>query len=378
MAVFKRKHSPKYYMKFIHNGKQIFHTCNTTDKGVAKKRELEERMRLIEEGRSGTSKANPVDVPTLREFARAPAKDDLADHGGRFWAWCAGEHAAVPVTLAYYRDRIGALLRFKPLAEAKLTDINRELLDKYVSELSTQKLKRTTMRKNVMALHLILVKAQDWNLITGLPGFMKFKKEKRIGKAISKEQEAVYRAAVDQDHRDFCSILVSSGMEPGMAAGLAWSDVHFGAVGEFTNGYIFDRCQKTDVRARELGMVEGLAKILKERWMKKGRPTSGYVFPAAKRPSKPTPLSTFQSTHKRLWQKTTEHEPIAIPKFRLYDFRHTALTRAVAGGATAFELKQMAGWASIRMADEYIHQDQKSRAIATDKFSDYLKSQEIG
>jgi integrase len=374
MAIITRKGSPKLYTKFMHEGKQIFRSLNTTDMKVALKRETAERVKVaqeFEDAKKEAAQPKPLPTaPTLADFARLPDADD--EVGGRFWDWCRKKKR--PSTLEFYRQRITAILKFAPLADATLDKIDRELIDAFEGELCEQKLAVQTQKKNMVVLNVILTKAQDWKLIATLPTFTTFPKGEFMGVSVTFEEEAIYMAAVDRDHRDFCSILINSGMEPGTCAGLTWPNVFFGAVGKYTNGYIFDSCMKTGkMRQRELGMTLGLAKILKERWMRMGCPKSGHVFPADRNGKfHHTPLTSFQSTHKRLW---TRNEPLAIPRFRLYDFRHTALTRAVEGGASAFDLKQMAGWASIKMADTYIHLDSTARAQAADRFSDYLEAQ---
>lgn len=364
------------YMKFRFDGKQVLKSCHTLDVKLAKKREIAELDRLKLEKHSPTPKELPT-APMFKEYARLPDPAQPDDPGGVIWVSLTKQHCQKPRTLEYYHQRITSLLSFAPIANAPLGDIKVGLLKRYEDEMKANRWKTSTMKKNMGVIHLVLDRAQGEELVGVLPKFPKYGKPKRIGVAISPEQELVYMATVDQDHKDYCSIMINTGMEPGPTADLVWSDVHFGSVGKYTRGYIYDRCEKTETRARDLPMTSLLANVMKERWLKMGRPSSGPVFPADRNGKfHSTPLSSFQSVHKRLWIKSATRTPLAMKRFRLYDFRHTALTRAVESGMSAFELQQMAGWSSIRMAEEYIHLNATHRAKAADRFSDYLDEQE--
>jgi len=150
-------------------------------------------------------------------------------------------------------------------------------------------------------------------------------------------------------------------MEPGTAASLQWIDVHLEKSGEYEYGFVHDGCQKTKSRERDIPLTARLQTALRERAVRMASWPSAWVFPAEKRSLKPTPLSTFQSRHKRLWTSNK----VTLPPFRLYDFRHTALTRLRDSGADRFELALYAGWApGSRMADTYVHAGHSAKAAA--------------
>lgn len=368
MAIIRRENSDKLYYKFVFEGKQIFRSAKTTNEEVAKKRERECRNKLEKEAAMPADQKPLAPAPTLKVFAALPTDDDK---GGPWWVdFATDKYAKKPKTLAFYEQRLAALLGFDALASARLDEIDEALLDRFATYRG-KSVSGTTINRDFAALRLIMNRARRWKLIRGLPEFPHFKEKKR-GRVVTPVQEQVYLAAVNDEQKLFFLILVDTAAMPDSVARLEWKQVEFDAVGSFKRGYIHDSSQKTEARERDLPMSVRVHAALKERWMKLGRPTTGFVFPADRGGSvkRPTSLSTFQSVHKRLWMG---EEPIKIPRFRLYDLRHTCLTRMRTSGADAFDLKQAAGWSSIRMADTYIHADDVSKAKAFDRLNAHIE-----
>ena len=122
------------------------------------------------------------------------------------------------------------------------------------------------------------------------------------------------------------------------------------------------------------------------------------VFPSPIKEGEHRPLWSFHTTHKRIFGKSThfqrgsakrpargkgkrvfkhqwkeygltfkdrDRKGQPIPYFRLYDLRHTFLTRLGEEGVGEIELMHIAGWSSTRMASTYVHPSRRrlSRAI---------------
>jgi integrase len=60
--------------------------------------------------------------------------------------------------------------------------------------------------------------------------------------------------------------------------------------------------------------------------------------------------------------KAGKHAGLNVPYFRLYDLRHTFLTRLGDRGVSEVELMKIAGWASTQMAANYVHPSKKRLA----------------
>lgn len=362
MSVFKRRPDDHHWtVKFKLRGRQYMKTSGTSSKTAARDFESDYRKQILKELAEGSSKPKRS-APLLEDFIRNPSLDDSTDRGGEFWEkFGNAQYSKKPKTQRFYRDRFKVLIRL--LGDKRLDRIDNEDLDEFVSTRVEEDVTNATINRDLAALSVALNRARRWRLVAELPVIEK-REEREIGVAITPQQEAAYMAAADQDLADFALIQIDTAMMPVSAASLRWSDVHFGESEGWAHGYIFDGCEKTTLRKRELGMTKRLAMRLKERKLAQG--ASIYVFPADKLGAGfPTPLDTFRSAHKRLWVEGETWRPLTIPEFRIYDFRHTALTRAWEAGADEIALMAMAGWSSFAMAKRYIKNrtEMKSRNV---------------
>ncbi len=59
----------------------------------------------------------------------------------------------------------------------------------------------------------------------------------------------------------------------------------------------------------------------------------------------------------------------------IHELRHTYATMLANQGTPSPVLKSVLGWASIHMADTYVHESDKANREAVDRLSKYLESQ---
>jgi integrase len=90
-----------------------------------------------------------------------------------------------------------------------------------------------------------------------------------------------------------------------------------------------------------------------------GKPTTGLVFPGGD-PAGHVSYSTIDSQHSRTIEKLNApddgHKPKnAITPFRLYDLRHTFLTRLGEANTDPFSIQRIAGHSSIVVSHKYVH-----------------------
>jgi integrase len=90
--------------------------------------------------------------------------------------------------------------------------------------------------------------------------------------------------------------------------------------------------------------------IIQERHESAGKPDLGYLFPRDKSGKDPVPYDTINSQHDVTMRALT-----TLKKFRLYDLRHTLLTRLGEVGADAFALQKIGGHSSITVSQRYVH-----------------------
>jgi integrase len=92
-----------------------------------------------------------------------------------------------------------------------------------------------------------------------------------------------------------------------------------------------------------------------------GKPVTGWVFPSNDDSKKHVPYSTIDSQHGRTIEKLTAKDADANPPqnaispFRLYDLRHSALTRLGEVNTDPYTLQRIAGHSSILISQRYVH-----------------------
>jgi integrase len=388
--VFKREGQDTYSFRVQFKGVRHLRTAGTDKKALAllRRQEFLDELKKQEKARHKAlrrqeelkalgiteeiQKRGPV--PTLAEFTALPTD---TDPGGQFWSsYATNQYRDVPNTIRYYYERVQSILQDE-ISELHLGDVTTKVVKGYLNRMKGERLEGSTINHNVSTLRLILKKAREFGLIAIMPESDGLRqKERKRGIVITPEQEKIYLDAVNSRQQLFFMICIDTAADPGRSvAGLAWADVHLGAIGKFEHGFMHIRKTKGE-RDRDLPLSQRLAGRLKEQWLLQGRPKGGYVFPNDSNSAQPTSYSTFNSVHQRLWRKTNRHDPIALPKFRLYDLRHTALTRLRNSGADTFDLMRFAGWLSSRMADRYIHADDASKARAAARLNAYIEAEQ--
>jgi integrase len=277
-------------------------------------------------------------------------------------------------------------------------------LDRFKANLIARNYAGRTINNAIASLRRVLRMARRWSKYLGfkvyLPDFSGSKvKERKHQRVVTRTEESLYaEACPTRLHLVYFKLLINTGIEPGYAAQARWEHVHFASDDDRPNGWIHDPCAKTETRPRDIPLTTELARVLREWWMEAGRPTYGWIFPSKIKKGEHRPLWSFHTTHKRIFGKSTHfkngsatrpargkgkrvfkhrwrdyglsfkdgiRKGQAVPYFRLYDLRHTFLTRLGEEGVSEIELMHIAGWSSTRMAATYVHPSRRrlSRAI---------------
>jgi len=125
-------------------------------------------------------------------------------------------------------------------------------------------------------------------------------------------------------------------------------------------GYLHNPSGKTKYAKRNLSLTARVQSLLGMRHEAAKKPATGWVFPSHNKPAKHVPYSTVDSQHDRAIIKLIAPDddgngpknPIA---FRLYDLRHTALTRLGEVNTDPYTIQRIAGHSSITMSQRYVH-----------------------
>jgi integrase len=97
---------------------------------------------------------------------------------------------------------------------------------------------------------------------------------------------------------------------------------------------------------------------------------SEWLFPAATDSSRP--VASVADAHEAAIRRSKIERP-----FRLYDLRHTALTRMAMAGVDLPILRELAGHASIQMTMRYVHPTTEHKKLALLRFEESTRKADL-
>lgn len=130
---------------------------------------------------------------------------------------------------------------------------------------------------------------------------------------------------------------------------MRWESVHSDPVSPAQFGYIHNPGGGPKKRKRNLSMTPRVHDTLHARWIAAGRPMEGWVFPGEAEEGF-VKYAKIDSQHDRILRRMK----LVVP-FRLYDLRHTALTRLGQSVADEVAIQRIAGHTDIRTTSRYVH-----------------------
>ena len=349
------KRGGKYWYKFMWNGKQIRESAKTGNPKVARQIESARKTELAK-GEVGIKDKPPA--PTFEDFSK------------RFTAWLTTEKAEKPNTVAFYSDRIKQLLQFDKIRKAVLDQIDEALVSEYI-QWRTGRTRQYALRKkqggveladtfalvsvacvnrDLATLRRMLNVARLWKVIPAVPIIRLLPGERGHERVLTHVEEFSYLSAAPLLLRQFATIMLDTGMRPEELCRLRWEYVHLEPVNGSRFGYLHNPSGKTKQAKRNLSLTARVQALLSMRHEAAGKPAAGWVFPANDNPANHVPYSTIDTQHGR-----TVAGLKGIPHFRLYDLRHTFLTRLGEANTDPYTIQKIAGHASIVISQRYVH-----------------------
>jgi integrase len=313
-------------------------------------------------------------IPTLGEFFQ---EDFLPSTESRF-------RANKPKTADYYGYGVTKLLS-SGLGDVKLNEITSQHADMFIARNSnlspsTQNCALRTLRRGVNL-------ACEWGKLERPVRITLAKGERQRDRVVSRAEFNAYRELCRQPWRDVATVLYGTAMRPGEAYKLRWSNVLLTS----DPGLIQILDGKSKSARRLLPMVPEVFGTMLNRWESQGRPTDGWVFPAASR-SGHFEESAAKIQHcdalKKLgaanaaylqWEKDgssdrwevavhtsakidldylSRHSEVikaGVKPFEPYCLRHSCLTHLAEAGCDAFTLARIAGHSSMGIIQRYCH-----------------------
>ncbi|MGH9355308.1 MAG: tyrosine-type recombinase/integrase, partial [Terriglobia bacterium] len=261
-----------------------------------------------------------------------------------------------PNSAEYYRYGAASLIQ-SDLATLPLDTITDQHASQHIARQLAKGFKPTTINRDLRTLRRALSLARDWGKIGGLPKVTLAKGERQRDRVLSPEEARHYLIACPQPWRDGATLILGSGMRPEEVCELRWEQVELnGANGK---ARIIDA--KTAAGKRPIPLLPEVYRaldgpdayaMLKARREAQGFPLEGWVFPTGSA-SGHMEEDSYKEWHAKALtaSKVTPFEP--------YCLRHTFLTW-IAPHVDTWTLARIAGHASIRTTQRYIHPQERT------------------
>lgn len=353
MRIYKPKNSSIWFYEFVFKGKRYHKTTKVRNEREARTI-ANAAYTALAMGEVGIVK--PKDAPTLREFR------------GDFITAVKAEKQDKQKTVQFYTYSFDALLKFEPLAEARLDQIDERMVQRFTVWALARNCERDKERTVSVAtvnrwratLRKALRMARSWKVIRSVPEIPRLKGERERSFVFTEELRKKYDEVAPEPLNSFIQLSCEIGICESEAISLLKSDVHMTKKADEWGhlGYLKIREGKTEYRKRSLPITARVKQILSE-WMAKSK--CALVFT---REDGKTPISAFTL----IQQQERMREQLSLPwDACVHSARHTALTNLGLTGADAFTLQRAAGHASITTTRKYIHPTPESMKAAFQK-----------
>jgi len=344
-----RKESRVWWYHFNFGGKRYQESTKQINKRVAERMEAARKTQLAT-GAVGILDRPPA--PTLREFE------------ARFTEAIETQCANKPATISFYKEKYRRLLEHAPLANARLDEIDRAMIDAY-KHARRRQLSRYgrpvspgSVNRELATLSRALRLALDWDLIGKIPKLKHLPGERNREFVLDQQTEERYLAAAPQPLKDAALLMLDTGLRVGEAASLQWPDIWLQPAIHARHGYLRVRGGKSRNAKRTVQLTERVAAMLQAR---KDASKSVYVFPGDS-PASPVLVTSLDHQHGRV------REALKLPKeFVIHSMRHTMLTRLGEAGADAFTIMRIAGHSSVTVSQRYVHPSEESTGRAFER-----------
>lgn len=295
----------------------------------------------------------------VKEPAPSPRFIDFAN--GEFAQWSANEHKDRPSTYIRYMTSIKALRDF--FGKKSLDTIDSGCVERYKLHRSQQRRKNArdgrlvtsaAVNRDLAVLRILFNYAIRLRMVSRNPvSEVKFLKENNLHmRVLSPEEEDRYLRVASPLLRDVALLILETGMRPGEVYRLRVGDV------ALKEAHVRVREGKTIYARRTIPLTRRAATVLQGRV---ASATSEWLFPSRYDPNRP--VAEVRKAHHAAVQRSG-----IAPCFRLYDLRHTALSRMAMAGIDLPTLKEIAGHSQIQMTMRYVHPTPEHKRKAIEKF----------
>ncbi len=350
MSVFKRTGSPYYVYDFLFKGRRCRGSTKLTNKIAAGRYENNLREKLA---RARAGILDPEPPPLFKNYAKQfleRTKSQMRPNTSR----CYG------VSVKNLNPRFGA---------QRLDEITADGLERFKQARLEQRLSPSTVNRDLACMRRILLFAVRQDVIASTP-FMahkiEFLEERRRERILTFDEERKYLAGAGQPLRDVATIMLELGMRPGEVFSIRREDVHLGAVPAF----LHIPSGKTGNAVRDVPITKRANEVLKARLSKaKG----SYLFPRRVGTGHDwsAPMTELEPAHRKALRESK------VARFRIYDLRHTAATRAAEAGADVLSLAKLLGHSDLKTTERYVHLSKRHLGDVQTRIEQHRAEREI-
>lgn len=347
MGVYKRGNV--YWFDFWFRGERHQRSTGQGNHVLAARMESAYKTALLK-GEVGIVERKPA--PTLREFKQ------------RFVASVETNCADKPATVIFYKSKLGRLLEFSPLADARLDRIDESLIESYVQHRRKVAMPASVNRE-LATLRKALRLAMKWRVIDRVPSFKMLGGERERTFVLTHAQEKIYLEFAPQPLHDLALLMLDTGLRVGEACALQWCDIHLEPVNGARFGYLHVSGGKTKYAKRNIPLTDRARAMLERR---NNLCASSWVFPRDSSKARVRSVDTFLSS-RTLWDyHEARRDAMRLPSdFVIHSFRHTFGTRLGEARADAFTIMRLMGHSSVTVSQKYVHPSPEAMERAVER-----------
>jgi len=351
MAVFKRLDSKFYQYEFVFEGRRYRGSTKHKNKKAAATHEDILKAKLAN-SRSGIMERKPIPVfKTFAEEFLKRAKPEL-----RHKSWLRYE-----VSVRNLEDSFGT----RCLDEIRADDIERFKQSRLEKGRSP-----STVNRDLACLRRIFSFAVQTEIVSTTPFLarrVRFLRENGRERILTFDEERRYLAVARSALGDATTLILEMGFRPNEACSIRRESVHLHAVSPF----VHVPEGKTKNARRDVPVTRRAKEVLRRRLTKADGP---YIFPlrVGKGFDWSRPMCELHPAH-----EDALAESKILPRFQLYDLRHTYGTRAIESGTDPLTLMRLMGHADLKTTMRYVHLSQRHLAEAQVRIERYRAEREI-
>ena len=326
MGLFKR--NKVWWMSFIHNGRQVRRSTDTTDRRLAEAILGKVKVKLIEG----------------RHFDRLEEQNrTFQEMMDRYVA----ERASLKAPKSRLRDQ-AALTHLLPIFGKKmLSEISPKLLAGYKAQRRIEQAAPATINKELQLVrHAFNLAMREWEWCRENPMHRVSMEQVRneVDRWLTADEEERLMSVSSPWMREVMVFALNTGMRQGEILNLQWQEV------DFSRGTLIVMKSKNGTR-RTIPLNAKVYELLAAKQAITGL-SRGPVFK--------TPLGNLLQVRFLVREFCEARNRAGIPDFRFHDMRHTFATRLVQRGVDLYKVQRLLGHKTNLMTQRYAHHSPES------------------